>query len=121
MSSSKPAESDLAGEMTAAAAATGKASRSRRTFTDEFKQSAVQLVVREGYSFAAAAAAVGVGQQTLRNWHAKLAPQPEPCGDDASLEELRAENQRLRRELRRAELEREILKKATAYFAKESL
>ncbi len=58
---------------------------------------------------------------TLRNWHAKLAPQPEPCGDDASLEELRAENQRLRRELRRAELEREILKKATAYFAKESL
>jgi transposase len=40
---------------------------------------------------------------------------------DASLDELRAENQRLRRELRRAELEREILKTATAYFAKESL
>jgi transposase-like protein len=33
---------------------------------------------------------------------------------------LKAENQRLRRELRRAEMEREILKKATAYFAKES-
>jgi transposase len=37
------------------------------------------------------------------------------------VEELREENKRLRKELRRAELEREILKKATAYFAKESL
>jgi transposase len=44
-----------------------------------------------------------------------------PCGENASQEELREENKRLRRELRRAEMEREILKKATAYFAKESL
>ena len=43
------------------------------------------------------------------------------CGDGASLEELREENKRLRQQLRRAEMEREILKKATAYFAKESL
>jgi transposase len=93
----------------------------RRRFTPEFKQDAVRLVVNEGYSFAAAAQAVGVGEQSLRKWHAKLAPKPAPCGEDASLDELRAENQRLRRELRRAELEREILKKATAYFAKESL
>ena len=71
--------------------------------------------------FAAAAKAVGVGEQSLRKWHARLAPKPEPCGENASLDELRAENQRLRRELRRAEMEREILKKATAYFAKESL
>jgi len=93
----------------------------RRRFTEEFKQDAVRLVVNEGYSFAAAAKAVGVGEQSLRKWHARLAPQPAPCGEDASLDELRTENQRLRRELRRAELEREILKKATAYFAKESL
>jgi transposase len=93
----------------------------RRRFTQEFKQDAVRLVVNEGYSFAAAAQAVGVGEQSLRKWHAKLAPKPVPCGADATLDELRAENQRLRRELRRAELEREILKKATAYFAKESL
>ena len=77
--------------------------------------------MHEGYSFAAAARAVGVGEQSLRKWHARLAPQPAPCGADATLDELREENQRLRRELRRAELEREILKKATAYFAKESL
>jgi transposase len=64
---------------------------------------------------------VGVGEQSLRKWHARLAPQPAPCGEDATLDELREENQRLRRELRRAELEREILKKVTAHFAKESL
>jgi transposase len=95
--------------------------RKRRVFSEEFKQDAVRLVVNEDYSFAAAARAVGVGEQSLRKWHARLAPKPEPCGEDATLDELREENQRLRRELRRAELEREILKKATAYFAKESL
>jgi transposase len=95
--------------------------RKRRRFTEEYKQDAVRLVVSEGYTFAAAAKAVGVGEQSLRKWHARLAPPPVPCGEGASLEELREENQRLRRELRRAEMEREILKKATAYFAKESL
>jgi len=93
----------------------------RRRFTEEFKQDAVRLIVNEGYTFAAAAKAVGVGEQSLRKWHTRLAPQPAPCGEDASQDELREEIKRLRRELRRAELEREILKKATAYFAKESL
>ena len=95
--------------------------RKRRRFTEEFKQDAVRLVVSEGYTFAAAAKAVGVGEQSLRKWHARLAPPAVSCGENASLDELRKENQRLRRELRRAEMEREILKKATAYFAKESL
>ena len=98
-----------------------EASRKRRVFSEEFKQDAVRLVVSENYTFAVAAKAVGVGEQSLRKWHARLAPKPEPCGENASLDELRVENQRLRRELRRAEMEREILKKATAYFAKESL
>ena len=57
---------------------------------------------------------------TLRA-NARFAPQPIPCGEEASLDELREENKRLRQQLKRAELEREILKKATAYFAKESL
>ena len=92
-----------------------------RRFSEEFKRDAVRLVVEEGYTFKAAAVAVGVGDQSLRAWHAKYAAPVEPCGPKATLEELRQENQRLRKELRRAELEREILKKATAYFAKESL
>ena len=95
-------------------------SRGRRTFTAAFKQDAVNLVVQEGYSFQRAAEAVGVSSKSLRAWYDKLAPPPEPCGEDATLGELQAENKRLRKQLRQAELERDILKKATAYFAKES-
>jgi len=93
----------------------------KRRFSEEFKLDAVRLVAEEQYSFKAAAAAVGVSEQSLRAWHAKYASPPEPCGEHATVAELRQENQRLRKQLRRAELEREILKKATAYFAKESL
>lgn len=98
----------------------GDEPRKRRVFTDEFKQDAVRLVTNGGYTFAAAANSLGVGEQSLRQWHARFAPPPAPCGEDASVAALKAEVQRLRRELRRAEMEREILKKATAYFAKES-
>ena len=92
----------------------------RRRYSEEFKRDAVQLVVEESYGFKAASQAVGVCEPTLRAWHAKLVPPPELCGEDATLGELQAENKRLRRALKRAEMEREILKKATAYFAKES-
>jgi len=94
--------------------------RTRRKFTEEFKRDAVQLVVVEGYTFKAAAEAVGVSSRSLREWHEKFVPQPESCGQDASLDELREENRRLKKQLKRAEMEREILKKATVYFAKES-
>lgn len=98
----------------------GPGGREGRRLTDEFRRDAVRLVVEENYSFDAAARAVGVSSRSMRDWHKKFAPPPEPCGEDASLEELQAENNRLRKQLRQAELEREILKKATAYFAKES-
>ena len=57
-----------------------KSKRSRRSFSAEFKQAAVDLVVKQGYSFKATAVAV----KSLRDWHAKLAREPEPCSDDAS-------------------------------------
>jgi len=63
----------------------------RPIYSDEFKRDAVRLVVDEGYSFKAACDAVGVCQQSLRSWHAKLAPPHEPCGEDATVEELRDE------------------------------
>lgn len=97
-----------------------QAKRKRPTYSDEFKRDAVRLVVEEGYSFKAACEAIGVCDATLRAWHRKLAPPPAPCGEDATFAELKAENARLRKQLKRTELEREILKKATAYFAKES-
>jgi transposase len=99
----------------------GRSQLRRRRFAEDFKRNAVRLVVEEKYTFAAAAEAVGVSTKSLRDWHHRYTPQAEPCGDNASVDELREENKRLRRQLRRAELEREILKKATAYFAKESL
>ena len=94
--------------------------RIRRRFSDEFKQDAVNLVVVQGYSFKRAADAVGVSSRSLREWHEKFAPKPDECGDEATVLQLQDENKRLRKELKRAEMEREILKKATAYFAKES-
>jgi len=96
-------------------------SPNRRRFSEDFKRDAVRLVVEEEYTFKAAAKAVGVSEKSLRDWHKRLAPPPEPCGEDATVDQLREENKRLRRQLKRAEMEREILKKATAYFAKESL
>ena len=99
---------------------TTKTKQKRRTFKEEFKREAVNLVVTEGYSFRAAAEAVNVTVNSLRNWHRKYAPAPQPSGPDGTLDEYLAEIKRLRKQLKRAELEREILKKATAYFAKES-
>jgi len=61
-----------------------KSKRPRRSFSAEFKQDAVDLVVKQGYSFKAAAEAVDVSAKSLRNWPEKLASEPEPCGDDAS-------------------------------------
>ena len=93
-----------------------KRKRKRRVFSEEFKRDAVNLVVVEGDTIAAAARAVNVLDGSLRDWHRKYAPEPEPCGEDASVAERKAEC----KQLRDAEIEREILKKATAYFAKES-
>ena len=91
-----------------------------RRYPEDFKRDAVRLVTHEQYTVKAAAQAVGVSEKSLYDWHKKFAPPPVPCGEDATVIELQAENKRLRKELKRAELEREILKKATAYFAKES-
>jgi transposase len=96
-------------------------SQQSKRYLDDFKRDAVRLVVDEKYTFVAAAKAVGVSVKSLREWHKQFASPPELCGENATLDELREEIKRLRRQLKRAELEREILKKATAYFAKESL
>ncbi len=94
--------------------------RNRRRFSESLKRDAVRLVTHEQYSFKAAAQAVGVSDNSLRQWHKKYAPQPAPCGQNATVEQLQTENNRLRKQLRQAEMEREILKKATAYFARQN-
>ena len=94
---------------------TTKATRAR--YTLEFKQEAVRLV-EGGQSIAAAAQTLGVVQQTLFNWR-KAKRQGKLTGVDSkpvSAEQM--EISRLRAELALVKMERDILGKATAYFAK---
>jgi transposase len=93
---------------------------SRRRFTAEFKADAVRLVTEHGYTHKAAANAIGLSDNTLSGWVRAMRLDPPPCADDANVDELQAEVKRLRKRLAQAEMEREILKKATTFFAKES-
>ena len=91
----------------------------RRKFTREFKMSAVQLVNHQGYTIPAAAKSLGIGPHCLRGWLAKFGAEAgaAPTGDGA----VQAELQRLRKENARLTMERDILKKAAAFFAKEQM
>jgi transposase len=93
----------------------------RRTFTKEFKAQAVQLVTDQGRSVADVAGSLGVGENLLRRWKQRLATEGAEAfrgngNRTAEADELR----RLREENRRLKMERDILKKATAFFARES-
>jgi transposase len=89
----------------------------RRKFTREFKLSAVQLVNQQGYSIAEAAKSLGVDANSVRYWVEKFsAENGQEAGDQSG---MRAELRRLRKENARLLMEREILKKAAAFFAKE--
>ena len=96
-------------------------SKKRRTYTQEFKLEAVKLVTEEGYSVSEAADRLGIHGNVLGKWKKSLEVDGEDCfpgkgkssGIDEELRRLRTENKRLR-------MERDILKKATVFFAKES-
>jgi len=96
--------------------------KKQQRYTPEFRAEAVKLVTEQGLTQEAAATRLGVPKGTLGNWiaAARLAT---PSGTPGALTaaELQAENARLRKELAEARMERDILKKATAYFARESL
>jgi len=89
----------------------------RRKYTREFKISAVKLVNEQGYSIPDAARSLGVDPNCVRGWIDKFASEPDlaPSGEGAMAAELR----RLRKENARLLMEREILKKAAQFFAKE--
>jgi transposase len=95
--------------------------KTRRTFTPEFKIQAVKLVTEEGKSVAEVARDLDLGESMLRSWKLALATtgvQAFPGhGNPPALEE---ELRRLRAENKRLQMERDILKKATAFFAKHS-
>jgi transposase len=89
----------------------------RRSFSREFKISAVKLVREQGYTAVQAAKSLGVEPASIRDWVEKFSEEAgqAPSGEAA----LRAEIQQLRKQNQRLQMEREILKKAAAFFAKE--
>ena len=89
----------------------------RRRHNEEFKREAVKLVTDQGYSLAEAARSLGLDASLLRSWRLKYAP--EQKGTEAMTESEQEELGRLREENRRLRMERDILKKATAFFANE--
>lgn len=89
----------------------------RNQYTEEFKREAVKLVTEKGYRVSEAARNLGVHVSLLRRWKERL--EAEEKGQGPSADE-REELRRLRAENRRLRMEREILKKAAAFFAKES-
>jgi transposase len=95
--------------------------KTRRTFTPEFKAEAVRLVTEQGRSSVEAAHGLDIGESTLRSRRQAIVSDGErafPGGGNppAHEEELR----RLRAEVKRLTMGREILKRATAFFAGES-
>jgi transposase len=92
----------------------------RRKFSREFKLSAVRLVNQQGYSIGQAAKNLGVDPNCVRYWKAQFEGQADGGGvAEAGEGAVQAELRRLRQENARLLMERDILKKAAAFFAKE--
>jgi len=94
----------------------------RRKFTREFKLEAVKLVRERGVTVAQAARDLGVHGNVLRRWVREGATDPQQAfPGQGHMKPDQLEIERLRREVTKLKAERDILKKAAAYFAKESL
>ncbi|SFJ80917.1 transposase [Celeribacter neptunius] len=90
---------------------------SQNRFTDEFKRDAVAQVVDRGYAVSEVADRLGVSTKSLYTWKARFA---KPAKVREAEVDLAAELKRVKKELARVTEERDILKKATVYFARES-
>ena len=96
-------------------------SKERRQHTPEFKREALSLIMDQHVSVAEVSRRLGISQSLLHKWKAHLTAQGEQAfpgkgqqtAQEAELARLRRENEQLR-------MERDILKKATAFFARES-
>ena len=91
---------------------------STQRFTPEFKEEAVKQVTERGYSVADVAARLGVSAHSLYKWVKAVTPDKSEQ-QSKELLEAKSEILRLRAQMRRIEEERDLLKKAARYFAKE--
>ena len=92
---------------------------SNQKYSAEFREEAVRQVIDRGYAVKDVAKNLGVAPANLYKWVKQTKPTPEKRRDDELLEAKR-DVLKLKAQLRRAEEERDILKKAPAYFARES-
>ena len=90
--------------------------KKNRTYTTEFKEEAVSLVTEQGYSVTEAANSLGITTKLIYNWKQKIEAKQSGV---ALSEDERSELIKLRRENKQLLIEREILKKASAFFTKE--
>ena len=94
----------------------------KRSYSEELKSEAVKMVHEQGLSQDEAGRRLSIPKGTIASWvAASKSPKGRSLPGDPSVAELAAENRRLRKELNEARMEREILRKAAAYFTKESL
>ena len=95
--------------------------RTRTSYPKEFKQDAVRLVVDQRYSCPEVGRRLGVASSNVSRWVRQYRQEQQDLNEGgAPRKELEAEIRRLKKENKRLEMEREILKKAAAFFAKES-
>ena len=90
--------------------------RAYKQYSKEFKEEAVALVREQGYSVPDAAESLGIATNLLYRWKEKVEQQLE---GKALVEDERDELKRLRKEVKTLRMEKDILKKASAFFARE--
>ena len=96
--------------------------RKRPNYTKEFKQDAIKLVIEQGYSCPETGRRLGIPTSNVSRWvRLHRQDQQELSDGGVTRREMEVEIRRLKKENKRLEMEREILKKAAAFFAKESI
>jgi transposase len=90
-------------------------SKQRSSYTDEFKKDAVALVTEHGYKISEAARSLEIGENLIRRWRRQF----EDNDAGGLTVDEREELKQLRKEVRQLRMEKDILKKASQYFAKE--
>jgi transposase len=94
--------------------------KKRKTYSKEFKQQSVKLIIDKGYSIAEAARNLGIDYSVLRRWKTQYEQNPDFSFPGKGQQMPHdAELQRLKRDLERVTEERDILKKALTYFAED--
>ena len=96
-------------------------SQQRKNYSKQFKIDAVNLITKQGYNISEAARNIGIHHSSLRRWKNQLEKDSTRAfPGKGHMTPEKEELDRLRKENKRLRMEREILKKATAFFAKES-